>query len=95
MTMTARRTARQDWTYRDARRRMVRAGRAQLPRHSAVARLDDRGNRIVDCGCGWTGNGLGWAGHLDSVVRAALEAEMAGWSAAPRRAGRGAERSGT
>jgi len=94
MTMTARRTARQDWTYRDARRRMVRAGRAQLPRHSAVPRLDDRGNRMVDCSCGWTGNGLGWVGHIDNVVLAALDTELAGWSAAPRRAGRGAERSG-
>lgn len=62
-----------DWTYRDARRRMLHAGRAQLPGHSAVARLDDHGNRLVDCRCGWTGNGLGWAGHLDSVVRSALD----------------------
>jgi hypothetical protein len=78
MTMTARRTVRQDWTYRDARRRMLRAGRALLPRHVAVARLDDQGNRLVDCSCGWIGNGLGWAGHLDSVVRAGLDPEMAG-----------------
>jgi hypothetical protein len=76
MTMTAGRSSRQDWTYRDARRRMLRAGRAQLPRHVAIARLDDHGNRLVDCGCGWSGNGLGWAGHIDSVVRAALDPEL-------------------
>ena len=64
-----------DWTYRDARRRMVRAGSIGLRGHTGSARLDERGNRIVDCGCGWTGNGLGWAGHLDHVVRLALDAE--------------------
>ena len=78
MAVTARRDERQDWTYRAARRRMLRAGRTQLPRHVAVARLDARGNRIVDCACGWKGNGLGWAGHLDSVMRLALDGEMAG-----------------
>jgi len=74
--MTAGRNARQDWSYRDARRRMVRAGRAHLPRHAAFARMDDHGNRLVDCSCGWRGNGLGWALHLDSVVRAALDPQM-------------------
>ena len=63
----------QDWTYRAARRRLIRAGEAQLPRHIAAARMDQNGNRIVDCGCGWSGNGLGWAGHLDAVVRLALD----------------------
>lgn len=61
-----------DWTYRDARRRMVRAGRARLPEHVGVASLDDDGNRLVECGCGWRGNGIGWATHIDSVVRAAI-----------------------
>ncbi|MDQ4036013.1 MAG: hypothetical protein M3153_08790 [Chloroflexota bacterium] len=72
--MTGLADRRQDWTYRAARRRMVRAGRAEIGRHTAVARLDDHGNRLVDCGCGWTGNGLGWAAHLDAVVRSALNA---------------------
>jgi hypothetical protein len=61
-----------DLTYGEARRRLLRAGRSQLRRHTATGRLDDVGNRIVDCTCGWTGNGLGWAGHLDHVVRSAL-----------------------
>ena len=74
MAMTVRRAERQDWTYRAARNRMLRAARAQLPRHDAVARMDDAANRIVDCRCGWTGNALGWADHLDSVVRGALGA---------------------
>jgi glutamate-1-semialdehyde aminotransferase len=52
---------------------MVRAGRAEIARHSAVARLDDDGNRLVDCSCGWSGNALGWAGHLDAMVRSALD----------------------
>ena len=78
MTTTAGRAARQDWSYRDARRRMVRAGRAQLPRHVAAPRLDDQGNRLVDCSCGWSGNGIGWAWHLDSVVRSAMNPGMAG-----------------
>jgi hypothetical protein len=78
MPMTARREETQDWTYRAARNRMVRAGRALLPRHAAVARLDDRGNRIVDCGCGWSGNGLGWVAHLDSVMRVAVDRGFAG-----------------
>jgi cyclopropane fatty-acyl-phospholipid synthase-like methyltransferase len=67
-----------DWTYRDARHRLVRAARARLPQHAATARLDDDGNRLVECGCGWRGNGLGWVGHLDSVVRAALDSERPG-----------------
>jgi len=77
MAMTARRAENQDWTYQAARKRMLRAGRAQLPRHVAVARMDQAGNRIVDCRCGWTGNALGWADHLDSVVRGALGAGSA------------------
>jgi len=63
-----------DWSYRDARLRMVRAGREELRRHVGAARLDDEGNRLVDCSCGWVGNGLGWTSHLDTVVRAALDA---------------------
>ena len=66
-----------DWTYRAARLRIVQAGQAELPRHTAVPRMDDFGNRIVDCACGWTGNGLGWAGHLDSVVRLAIDSAAA------------------
>jgi hypothetical protein len=73
MAMTTRRHGRQDWTYRAARLRMIVAGQAELPRHLAAARMDINGNRIVDCACGWSGNGLGWAGHLDSVVRLALD----------------------
>jgi hypothetical protein len=76
MAMAAHRP-RQDWTYRAARRRMLKAGRAQLPRHSAAPRMDDAGNRIVDCRCGWSGNGLGWSEHLDSVVRQTLGAGSA------------------
>ena len=72
MTMAGVRTERQDWTFRAARRRMLRAGRTQLPLHVAVARMDEAANRIVDCRCGWSGNGLGWADHLDRVVRQAL-----------------------
>jgi hypothetical protein len=63
-----------DWTYRRAKARMLRAGRAELLRHTARGRLDDRGNRLVDCGCGWSGNGLGWAAHLDHVIHLALDA---------------------
>jgi hypothetical protein len=73
MAMSVRPSDRQDWTYRAARRRLVRAGMTQLPRHVAGARMDRNGNRIVDCACGWSGNGLGWSGHLDSVVRQALD----------------------
>jgi hypothetical protein len=62
-----------DWSYRDARRRLVVAGRRHLQRHAGSIRLDDNANPIVDCGCGWTGNTLGWAGHLDSVVRASID----------------------
>ena len=61
-----------DWSYRDARRRLVVAGRRHLQRHPAAIRLDDSANPIVDCGCGWTGNALGWAGHLDGVIRASI-----------------------
>jgi hypothetical protein len=75
VTMALRDHPVRDWTYRDARLRMVRAGGVELARHIASGRLDERGNRIVDCSCGWTGNGLGWAGHLDHVVKLALDAE--------------------
>ena len=76
--MTTHRSERQDWTYRAARLRMIKAGGQQLSRHSAAARMDRNGNRIVDCSCGWSGNGLGWAGHLDSVVRLALDSAAFG-----------------
>lgn len=75
--MTARLPERQDWTFRAARRRMIRAGKAQLPLHVAAARMDRNGNRIVDCLCGWSGNGLGWVDHLDSVVHSALDSSPA------------------
>jgi hypothetical protein len=74
MALTARPTPPHDWTYRAARHRLICAGQAQLPKHAATARMDEQGNRIVDCACGWSGNGLGWANHLDSVVHQALEA---------------------
>jgi hypothetical protein len=64
-----------DWTYRDARRRMVQVGRARLREHVGVASLDDVGNRLVRCACGWRGNGPGWMGHLDTVVRSAVDAD--------------------
>ena len=70
MSLTSHRV--RDWSYRDARLRMVHAGRARLAEHDAVATLDDDGNRLVECGCTWRGNGIGWAAHLDHVVRAAL-----------------------
>ncbi len=63
-----------DWTYRDARDRMVRAGRLRLPEHVGVAIIADDGTRLVECGCRWRGNGIGWVAHIDSVVRAALNA---------------------
>ena len=75
--VTAGRDETHDWTYRAAWRRLLRAARAQLRKHVAVAGLDARGNRIVSCGCGWRGNGLGWADHLDSVMRLALDGEVA------------------
>jgi hypothetical protein len=70
--MTVQKDPVRDWTYTDARRRLLTAGRAQLSGHAALPRLDEQGNRIVDCGCGWSGNGLGWTGHIDQVVSAAL-----------------------
>lgn len=60
-------------TYSDAWHRLVTAGREVLPRHTGTGSLDERGNRVVDCDCWWRGNGLGWAGHLDSVVRSAID----------------------
>ena len=62
-----------DWSYREARRRMIRAARPRLSRHTAIPSLDDDGNRLVTCRCGWRGNGIGWAGHVDTVVRAAVD----------------------
>jgi hypothetical protein len=62
-----------DWSYRDARRRLVLAGRRHLQRHAASVRLDEAANPIVDCGCGWTGNAIGWAGHLGQVVGSSLD----------------------
>ena len=63
-----------DWTYRAARRRMVQAGGVELAHHIGTGRMDMRGNRIVDCSCGWAGNGLGWSSHLDDVVKHAVDA---------------------
>jgi hypothetical protein len=62
-----------DWTYHGARLRLLRAGGIQLPHHTATPRLDDLGNRIVDCRCGWTGNGVGWITHIDGVLAASLQ----------------------
>jgi hypothetical protein len=78
MRMTVRGDEDRDWTYRAARQRMVRAARAEVPHHAAIPQLDARGNRVVKCGCGWRGNALGWAVHLDTVVRSALDAGTAG-----------------
>jgi hypothetical protein len=64
-----------DWTYRDARQRMVRLGRARLLEHTGLPDLDDDGNRLVQCACGWRGNGIGWSRHLDTVVRAAIDSD--------------------
>ena len=62
-----------DWSYREARKRLVVAGRRHIQRHPGSIRLDDNANTVVDCGCGWTGDPLGWAGHLDGVVRASID----------------------
>ena len=67
-----------DWTYRDARRRLVVAGRRHLRRHVAAIRLDEGANPIADCGCGWTGNAFGWAGHLYEVIGSSLDSEGSG-----------------
>lgn len=64
-----------DWSYHEARRHLVRGGRRRLVNHVATPTLDDAGNRVVRCECGWLGNGLGWASHLDGVVRSALDAD--------------------
>jgi hypothetical protein len=61
-----------DWSYRGAQRRLRRASKALLPRHTASVCLDAAGNRIVECSCGWAGNGLGWLTHLDQVVSSVL-----------------------
>ncbi len=65
-----------DWSYREARGRMVRAGRLRLSEHAAIPNLDDEGNRLVTCRCGWRGNAIGWAGHLESVIRAAVDEDV-------------------
>ena len=62
-----------DWSYADARRRLVVAGRRHLQRHAAVIRLDDGANPIVDCACGWTGNPRGGADHLDDVIQSSID----------------------
>jgi aconitase A len=77
MRMTVRGDEIGDWTYRAARQRMVRVARTQIARHAAIPQLDDHGNRVVKCGCGWCGNALGWADHLDAVVHSALDTETA------------------
>jgi hypothetical protein len=77
MAMAVERPEKHDWTYRAARKRMVRVGRAQLRHHAAAARMDNAGNRIVHCRCGWTGNALGWSEHLDNVVHQALSSGSA------------------
>jgi cyclopropane fatty-acyl-phospholipid synthase-like methyltransferase len=64
-----------DWSYHEAKRRLVVAGRRRLQRHAASVRLDEAANPIVDCGCGWTGNAIGWAQHLDQVVASSLDGE--------------------
>jgi hypothetical protein len=61
-----------DWSYREATRRLHRAGQRHLPRHAAGVRIDSSGNRIVDCQCGWSGNGLGWLSHVDHIISDAL-----------------------
>ncbi len=61
-----------DWTYESARLRLLLAGRAHLPSHLASVELDEVGNRVVKCSCGWRGNGLGWIDHVDEIVCASL-----------------------
>jgi hypothetical protein len=61
-----------DWSYRGAQRRLRRAAKALLPRHTGSVRLDSAGNRIAECSCGWTGDGPGWLSHLDEVVSSVL-----------------------
>lgn len=66
-TMTTTGTVR-DWSYREAQRRLRRIARQCLPSHSAHVRLDRVGNRMIDCSCGWRGNGPGWLTHVDQIV---------------------------
>lgn len=77
VTMTVDDETGRDWSYREARRRLVQAASWHLRRHTASGRLDDLANRIVDCSCGWTGNPLGWIGHLDHVVGSSVDGERA------------------
>lgn len=72
--MTVRRRI-HDWTYRDARRRLVQEARIRLRDHVGRASIDDDANRLVHCDCGWRGNGLGWVAHVDSVVRSAVDSD--------------------
>lgn len=61
-----------DWTYRGAQLRLRRVGQRHLARHIARVQLDAVGNRMVQCGCGWRGNGLGWLAHVDHVIGGAV-----------------------
>jgi hypothetical protein len=61
-----------DWSYRAARRRLHRSSQQQLPSHAAAAEFDLSANLIVQCACGWRGNGLGWVTHLHDVVGSAI-----------------------
>ena len=71
---TAEEIASGDWSYREARKRLLVAGRRHIQRHAGSIGLDDNASPIVDCACGWTGNPHDWAGHLDGVVRASIDA---------------------
>jgi hypothetical protein len=61
-----------DWSYGEARRRFREAAATHLPQHLAAMELDRDANRIVKCSCGWTGNGIGWLAHIDSVLAGAM-----------------------
>jgi hypothetical protein len=61
-----------DWSYRAARRRLQRASQKQLPSHAAAAEFDLSANIIVQCACGWRGNGPGWLSHVQDVVGASI-----------------------
>ncbi|MGH2598817.1 MAG: hypothetical protein ACRDJ9_05460 [Dehalococcoidia bacterium] len=61
-----------DWTYRAAQLRLQQAGQTRLPSHLAGVQLDLAGNRVVECQCGWRGNGLGWLAHVDQVIGEAV-----------------------
>jgi len=61
-----------DWTYQAAADRLRQSATVELPDHRAHMTLDPVGNRVVTCGCGWHGNGLGWLAHIDHIVSAAV-----------------------